>query len=311
MINPAIATLVAAARERANLGDSPSVEQRREAYRAQLAALRGEPEVMAAVEDVRVPVEGRTLRARLYVPMVDESRALIVFFHGGGFIAGDLDTHDALCRRLAADTRMRFLSIEYRLAPEFPFPASIEDATGAISYVASHVGEFDAPTARVIVMGESAGATLAAVACSITREEHLALAGQVLIYPTLGPELLTDSAHAFGHGYMLDVERMRQDYVDYLGGWTDHGDPRVSPLMSDDLTGLPAAIVVVAECDALRDEGVAYAGLLEHFGVPVTILEAKGMVHGFLRLGTLAPEALEIVDDLARYMHHYVEDVEG
>lgn len=308
MISPAIAALVAAARERAALGDSPSVAQRREAYRAELAALRGEPESMASVEDVTVPLAGRTLRARLYVPRIDESRALVVFFHGGGFIAGDLDTHDALCRRLSADTRMRFLSVEYRLAPEFPFPAAIEDASEVLEYVVGHVGDFDVPTAKVLVMGESAGATLSTVACSILRDEPLALAGQVLIYPTLGPELLTDSAHEFGHGFMLDVERMRQDYEDYLGTWTDHGDPRVSPLMSGDLAGVPAAIVVVAECDALRDEGVAYAGLLEHFGVPVTILEATGMVHGFLRLGSLAPEALDIVDDLARHMHRYVED---
>jgi len=308
MIHPAIEPFVRAARERSASGTTATVQQRRDSYRAELAALQGEPEPMESVADVIVALNGRNVAARLYVPLLDESKALVIFFHGGSFVAGDLDTHDALCRRLSADSRMRFLSIGYRLAPEFPFPAGIEDAVDVIRFVTGHVGDYDAPTAKIIVMGESAGATIATVACSITRGDNLGLAGQVLIYPTLGPEVLTDSAHSFGQGYMLDLDRLRQDYADYLGNWTDHTDPRVSPLMSADLTGVPAAIVVVAECDALRDEGVAYAGLLEHFGVPVEILEAKGMVHGFLRLGPFVPEALDIVDDLARYMHRYVED---
>ncbi len=307
MIHPAIEPIVRAARERSASAATATIEQRRDSYRAELAALQGEPEPMESVVDVIMALNGRSISARLYVPLLDESSALVVFFHGGSFVAGDLDTHDALCRRLSADSRMRFLSIDYRLAPEFPFPAGIEDAVDVIRYVAGHVGDYDEPTAKIIVMGESAGATIATVACSITRGDNLGLAGQVLIYPTLGPEVLTDSAHSYGQGYMLDLDRLRQDYVDYLGTWTDRTDPRVSPLMSADLTGVPAAIVVVAECDALRDEGVAYAGLLEHFGVPVEILEAKGMVHGFLRLGPLVPEALDIVDDLARHMHRYVE----
>jgi acetyl esterase len=106
---------------------------------------------------------------------------------------------------------------------------------------------------------------------------------------------------------MLDIDHLRYDYGLYLGEWSDHTDPRVSPLMFADLAGAPAAIVVVAQCDPLRDEGVAYAGLLEHFAVPVELLEAEGMVHGFLRLGELVPEALEVVDDLAAHMHRYVE----
>lgn len=308
MIHPAIESFVRAARERSVSDASATVQQRRDSYRAELAAMRGEPELMGSVEDVVVALDGRTVRARLYAPLLDESKALVIFFHGGSFVAGDLDTHDALCRRLSADTRMRFLSIDYRLAPEFPFPAAIEDAVDVIRYVVGHVATYDAPAARVIVMGESAGATIATVACSITRGENLGLAGQVLLYPTLGPELLTDSAHTYGHGYMLDLDRLRQDYADYLGDWSDHTDPRVSPLMAADLTGVPPAIIVVAECDALRDEGVAYAGLLEHFSVPVEILEAKGMVHGFLRLGPLVPETLHIVDDLARHMHRYVDE---
>jgi acetyl esterase len=122
------------------------------------------------------------------------------------------------------------------------------------------------------------------------------------LYPTLGPELLTDSAHRFGSGFLLELEDLRWDYYQYLAGFTDHADSRVSPLMSVDLTGSAPAIVVVAECDPLRDEAVAYAGLLEHFGTRVQILEAEGMVHGFLRLGGVVPDALSIVDDLAAHL---------
>jgi acetyl esterase len=202
---------------------------------------------------------------------------------------------------------MRFLAVDYRLAPEHPFPAGINDAVDTIRYVLMHLAEFDDPDAEVIVMGDSAGATLMTVACALTRNENLGVAAQVVIYPTLGPELFTNSVHEFGVGYALDIDHLRYDYGLYLDGWTDHGDPRVSPLMFDDLTGAPPAIVIVAECDPLRDEAVAYAGLLEHFGVRVELLEAEGMIHGFLRLPTIAPEALEIIDDLAEHMHRYVE----
>lgn len=309
MIHPAIEPLVRAARERGSLVSSnATVEERRRVYREELTALHGVLEPMASVSDEILNLDGRDLQARLYVPLHDEAKALVVFFHGGGFVAGDLETHDALCRRLAADTRMRFLAVNYRLAPEFPFPSSIDDAVESLRFVANHLGNFDVVAAKIIVMGESAGATIATVACTLTRGEELGVAGQVIIYPTLGPEMLTDSAHNYGEGFMMDLERLRSDYRDYLGAWTDHSDARISPLMSGDLSSAPSAIVLVAECDALRDEGIAYAGLLEHFGVKVELLEAKGMVHGFLRLGSLVPEALEIVDDLARHMHRYVED---
>jgi acetyl esterase len=143
------------------------------------------------------------------------------------------------------------------------------------------------------------------VAATLTRNEDLDIVAQVLIYPTLGPDVVTESSHHFGVGYFLDLDHLRYDYAQYLGSFFDHTDPRVTPLMSSDLRGAPPAIVLVAECDPLRDEGVAYAGLLEHFGVRVELLEAEGMVHGFLRLGALVPEALQIVDDLARHMHDF------
>jgi acetyl esterase len=307
-VHPAIEPYVRAVREQPVAHpSSTSAEERRRAYRELSLAIRGDVEQMDSVEDLALPLDGRTLHARLYVPVNDESKALVMYFHGGGFVVGDLDTHDALCRRLAADTRMRFLSVDYRLAPEYPFPAGINDAIESMRYVVAHIDEFDDPSAKLIVMGDSAGATLLTVACALTRSENLGVAAQVVIYPTLGPELFTNSVHAYGEGHVLDVDHLRYDYELYLGEWRDHSDPRVSPLMFEDLTGAPPAIVVVAQCDPLRDEAVAYAGLLEHFGVNVELLEAEGMIHGFLRLPVMVPEALEIIDDLGEHMHRYVE----
>ena len=284
---------------------SMAIDERRRAFLAQALAQRGPLEEMADVRDGEIVLSGRTLKYRLMVPPRERGDALVVFFHGGSFVVGDLDTHEALCRRLSVDTSMRFLAIDYRLAPEHPFPAAVDDALDTLRYVASHVEQFAAPDTKIIAMGDSAGASLVAVAAAQTRGE-LNLAGQVLIYPTLGPEVMTDSSHRYATGYILEVEQLRRDYQLYLGTWTDHTDPRVTPLFATDLTQAPPAIVVVAECDPLRDEAIAYAGLLEHFGVPVEILEAEGMLHGFLRMGHVIPDALDVIDDVATHLRQYV-----
>ncbi|MDE3092455.1 MAG: alpha/beta hydrolase [Acidobacteriota bacterium] len=283
-----------------------SLDRRRE-FRQRALDQRGPLEEMADVRDGVIALEDRTLRFRLFVPPVERSGALVVYFHGGSFVVGDLDTHEALCRRLSVDTSLRFLAIDYRLAPEHPFPAAIDDAIDTLRYVVRHVEEFAAPGTKVIAMGDSAGASWVAVAAASTRGE-LALAGQVLIYPTLGPEVVTDSSHRYATGYLLEMAQLRLDYQAYLGEWTDHTDARVTPLFADDLSGAAPAIIVVAECDPLRDEGVAYAGLLEHFAVPVELLEAEGMLHGFLRMGHVIPDAMGIVDDLAAHLRDLIGD---
>ncbi|MDH2904140.1 MAG: alpha/beta hydrolase [Actinomycetota bacterium] len=284
---------------------SLSTIARREEYRERALRQRGPLEEMADVRDGVLALDGRDLRYRLFVPLAEHGDALVVYLHGGSFVFGDLDTHEALCRRLARDTSMRFLAVDYRLAPEHPFPAAVDDAVEALRYVSAHVGEFAAEGTKLIAMGDSAGASLVAVAAATTRHD-LQLAGQVLMYPTLGPEVMTDSSHRYASGYILEIDHLRYDYQQYLGDWTDHTDPRVTPLFANDLTGAPAAIVVVAECDPLRDEAIAYAGLLEHFGVRVEILEAEGMLHGFLRMGHVIPDALDIVDDVATHLRQYV-----
>jgi acetyl esterase len=308
MVHPAFEPYLLLSRE--NSDSSPataSVDQRREAFRAEAESMRGELAPMDSVDDRRIELDGRTLAARLYVPHDADATALVVYFHGGGFVVGDLETHDWLCRRLTFDTGVRMLAIDYRLAPEHPFPAALDDATDVVRYVSEHREEFGAPNAAIIMMGDSAGANLVTVAARQLRDESVDVAAQVLIYPTLGPELVTDSAHRFGSGYLLDLVALRHDYSLYLGGFVDHTDPRVTPLLSNDLSDVAPAVVIVAECDPLRDEGVAYAGLLEHFGVPVELLEAEDMVHGFLEMGAVVPDALAILDDLAEHVHRLVD----
>ncbi len=284
---------------------SLSTVPRRAEYRDRALRQRGPLEEMAEVRDGALDLDGRELPYRLFVPLQERGDALVVYLHGGSFVFGDLDTHEALCRRLAKDISMRFLAVDYRLAPEHPFPAGVDDAIDSLRYVYAHVEDFAGEGTKLIAMGDSAGASLVAVAAAATRDD-LRLAGQVLIYPTLGPEVMTDSSHRFATGYILEIDHLRYDYQQYLGQWTDHTDPRVTPLFATDLTGAPPAIVVVAECDPLRDEAVAYAGLLEHFGVRVEILEAEGMLHGFLRMGHVIPDALDIVDDVATHLSQYV-----
>lgn len=310
MVHPAWEPVLRRARE--NPEPDPavaSIVERRQAMRDEAAAIRRDPASMADVQERTLQLDGRALPARLYVPAAADPRALVVYVHGGSFVAGDLETHDWLCRRLALETSTRVLAIAYRLAPEHPFPAGLEDVVDSVRFVAAHPGEFSEPGARVIVMGDSAGANLVAVAARQLRDDGVDVAAQVLIYPTLGPEMLTESAHRYGSGYLLDLAHLRFDYAQYLDGFADHTDPRVTPLLCNDLAGVAPAVVVVAECDPLRDEGVAYAGLLEHYGVAVELLEAQGMVHGFLEYGGVVPEALAVLDDLAAHLHRLVDGV--
>ena len=291
--------------ESSSLGASN--DERRRAFRAEAALIRGEDPPGVTARDLTLELGGRAIDARLYEPDGVVAKALVIYLHGGCFVMGDLETHDWLCRRVTFDTRTPILALDYRLAPEHPFPASLDDAVDAIRYVGLHRGEFVSDHAPLILMGDSAGANLVTVSATLLRDENLGLAAQVLIYPTLGPELVTESVHRYGTGYLLDIDSLRHDYRQYLGEFVDHTDPRVTPLMSTDLSRVAPAVVVVAECDPLRDEGVAYAGLLEHFDVPVELLEAYGMVHGFLEMGGVVPEALAILDDLAAHLQRLVE----
>lgn len=257
---------------------------------AALMALARPAAVPGTVADVRVEGAAGLLPARLYRPgEAGESPGPgLVFFHGGGLVAGDLDTHDGLCRRLSAESGVLIVAVAYRLAPEHRFPAAVEDAVAATRSVVGGARGFGIDAGRLGVGGDSAGGTLATLAAGAWRE---ALRVQLLLCPVLDLAARRPSRHAYGEGFMLDQAVMDRDLADYLPAGQDAADPRVSPIYRGDLAGLPAALIHTAECDPLRDEARDYAAALAAAGVAVRLTDHAGMIHHFLGLEGVLPAA--------------------
>lgn len=236
----------------------------------------GEPEALEAVADEEAPGAAGPLRARRYVP-ADRDDGLLVYFHGGGFVRGDLDTHDPLCRRLANASGCELLAIDYRLAPEHPFPAAAEDAVAASRWA----GEtWDGPLA---VGGDSSGGNIAAAAAIAARDAGAPqLAAQVLLYPVTDATMGSPSMQELAEGRMLTRESLAWMYDQYLPDGADRSDPRVSVVLAESLEGVPPAVIVSAGNDPLRDDAIRYAARLEEAGVPVEHLAYGGTIHSFM-----------------------------
>ena len=258
---------------------------------AALSDLAGAPDETVPTEDRSVPGPAGDIPVRVYRPVADLPLPVVVFFHGGGWVIGDLDTHDAVCHRLAAGVPAVVVSVDYRLAPEHPFPAAVEDCDAATRWAAGHAAALGADPARLAVAGDSAGGNLAAV---VARHARVAggppIAFQLLVYPGTDLTGSMPSHEENGTGYLLDEGTMRFFLGSYLGDG-DPRDPDASPLFADDLAGLPPALVLTAEFDPLRDEGEAYADRLREAGVPVVTSRYDGMIHGFYGLDNLFDSA--------------------
>lgn len=260
----------------------------REAYRKQVEVSNGRPVAVGAVRDLWVGGAAGPLAARHYAP--DEPggpHPLVVFFHGGGFVLGDLETHDAPCRLICRHAGTHVLSVGYRLAPEHPFPAAVEDGREALRWATEHAADLGADPARVAVAGDSAGGNVAAVAAwQASRDEGPAPALQVLIYPATDVAEISRSHELFGGGFLLTRELMDWFTALYVAD-SDPRDPRLSVLRADGLGGAPPAVVVTAGFDPLRDEGEAFADALRAAGVPAVLRRFPGLIHGFLNaIGT-------------------------
>jgi acetyl esterase len=245
------------------------------------------------VRDVRID----TVRARLYTPEgLAEGSPLLVFYHGGGFVLGSLDSHDNTCRFLAKHAQVRVLSVDYRLAPEHPFPAGVLDAVAAFKYAHAHARELGADPAAIAVGGDSAGGNLAAVTAYLTVQEGGPKpAYQLLFYPTTDATVRTRSQELFSERFLLTQEDMDWFMAHYAASEEDKHDPRYSPMLAPDLSGLPPAYIATAGFDPLRDEGEAYAARLRSAGVPVVLSRHADLIHGyanFLAVGTRFREAL-------------------
>lgn len=221
-------------------------------------------------------------------------RGLVVFYHGGGFVIGSRASHDGAVRNLAIDAGVDVLSVDYRLAPENPFPAAVDDAIAAWRFAVQKAPSWGIDASRIGVAGDSAGGNLATVVCQQTRGDEVVPRHQLLIYPATDFGTETASRQEFATGYFLTRAHITWFTEQYLPDESTHSDARVSPLRADDVSGLPPAHVVVAGFDPLRDEGVAYADKLRSAGVPVTFERAGGMIHGFVNMTLVSPTARDI-----------------
>jgi acetyl esterase/lipase len=270
-------------------------EDRRSSFR-DLMGLAGPLARVGHVEDRAIPAPDRAIPIRLYTPLASRAGLLsgLVFFHGGGMVAGDLFTHDGLCRRLCNATGHRVIAVDYRLAPEHKFPAATIDADVACAWVLENAWQLDLDPSRIGVAGDSAGAALAIRACLGARAAGRPMPVlQLLLCPITDFAAATGSRKTFAQGYLIDEPMIAQDLECYLPSGLSPADPRVSPLRAPTLEGLPPAFVHVAECDPFRDEGLAYAERLRHAGVAVSTTCHGGMVHLFYALFGVLPDAAE------------------
>lgn len=254
-----------------------SVEEQRKVYNAMCKVFyAGRPEGVTAADGV-LPAEGRAIPVRHYEPSGTSGKALVIYYHGGGFVVGGLESHDDVCAEICATTGYPVVSVDYRLAPEHIHPAQSDDAIAAFRLLAA---DYDGP---VIVCGDSAGGTLSAAVCHALRGESIAPAGQVLIYPALGGDETMGSYVTHANAPMLTTADMKAYNDLRSGGRTITGDPAFKPLMDTDFSNLPPTVMVSAECDPLNDDCRDYRDALLAAGCKAHWTEGKGLIHGFLR----------------------------
>ena len=277
---------------------SGTPEQARAGFRFTTVDMRDPATLVevASIDNQEIAGPAGPIPIRIYRPATDEPVPTIVFFHGGGFVIGDLDTHDDHGRLLCRDVNAVVVSVDYRLAPEHKFPAGVEDCFAAARWAADNISSLGGDAGRLAVAGDSAGGNLAAAVALAARDQGPSIAAQLLIYP--GVDFTDDDTHASrlenAEGYFLTADDMVWFREHYIA--EEHvGDPRASVLHADDLTGVAPAVIGVAEFDPLRDEGEAYAKKLSGAGVEVLLHRFDGMVHGFYGMGPLSAMAAEAV----------------
>jgi acetyl esterase len=267
---------------------------------ADMAVMQGAPEVVAKIEDRKLPSPAGDIRARLYTAAGKGPLPVFVYFHGGGWVIGNIETSDVLCRELCNAAECIVTSVDYRLAPEHPFPAAVEDAYHAALWAAANAASFGGDPSRIAIGGDSAGGNLAAVVAQIARDRgQPALKFQLLIYPATDAACDTPSYSENADGYLLTKDAMQWFWNHYMGSDADRSNPRLSPLRASNLVGLPAALVITAELDPLRDEGERYAKRLQAAGVPAQLTRYDGMMHGFFAMAARIDQGRKAVQQAA------------
>ena len=277
-----------------------SVAQARELILG-MVALAGEPESIARIENRTVPGPAGQIPVRIYTPVGTAPFPVLVYFHGGGWVIGNLDTHDGICRSLANRVGCLVVSVDYRLAPEHRFPAAPEDCYAATRWLAEHAGSLGGDKGRIAVGGDSAGGNLAAVVALMARDRGgPKLAFQLLVYPATDTDFETRSYRENSEGYFLSRADMVWFWNHYAPRDEDRRNPYAAPLRAASLRGLPPALVITAEFDPLCDDGNAYAARLREDGVPVRLSQQDGLIHGFFQMGAVIDRGRASVDEASR-----------
>jgi acetyl esterase len=272
-------------------------------------SLQGDPVAVAHVEDVLAPGAAGQLPVRLYHPDPGELLPLLVYFHGGGWVTGSVEVADTPCRALAARTRTVVASVDYRLSPETKYPGPAQDCLAATTWLAANSQRWSADASRLVVIGDSAGGNLAAAVTLMARDRGSpAIASQVLLYPPLAPARGSTYAsyQENGEGYGLTRGGIEWFWDHYLPSQDDVDDPYCAPLRASDLSALPPALVITAQYDPLRDEGLAYVSRLAAAGVDAVSLNYPGLIHGFFWMARALPEGAEVVGAVARHLSEYL-----
>jgi acetyl esterase len=279
----------------------------RELYLAGRFVTHPEPPELKSIKPLAIPAPHGSIPARVYTPkMLRQAGGLapcLVFFHGGGWVIGDLDSHDVVCRKLADEGQLIVISVDYRLAPEHKFPAAVDDAIAATQWIADNAASLGIDAERVSVGGDSAGGNLAAVVAISARDGNgPAISAQVLIYPATEASMTHPSHSEPETSILLTHSVTRYFYSSYLGSAADISDWRASPARAKTLIGLPPAYVLTAGADPLRDEGDEYANRLKEAGVPVTYRHFPGQFHGFFTMGKLLQQANVAASDIGAWL---------
>jgi acetyl esterase/lipase len=300
-LDPGIAALLA----QSSSGDTRpwrefTVEELRARWRTDIRQTSGSGDQAVTAQDLQVAADRRHIPIRVYRPAAPTA-TVVVYIHGGGFVFGDLDTHDAICRDLAAAGGFACVAVNYRLAPEHRFPAALDDCVEVLRWVQDHTAKMVGGPARVAVAGDSAGGNLAAAACLVLRDRALSLpAFQLLVYPVLDMTMNSPSAGAFGPEYGLSSQDLAWFYDNYLGRLNHPQNAYVSPGLARDLSGLPATHIVTVGFDPLRDEGQAYAAALRAAGVPAANQHYPGLIHGIIECRAVLHASRFVLDDAAK-----------
>lgn len=288
--------------------DQMSVSQARDVAGA-FRDLQGEPEEVGEIRDILVPGPAGNLPVRVYHPSPGTPLPLLVYFHGGGWVIGNIEVVDKPARALANASQCVVAAAQYRLAPETKFPGPVEDCYAVTSWLAEHAGEVGADASRLVVAGDSAGGNLAAAVALMSRDRGgPRIAYQLLLYPVTAPARGSefDSYRDNADGYLLTRGSMEWFWDHYLASPDDGDNPYASPLKASDLSGLPPAMVITAEFDPLRDEGSAYADRLQQAGVQVKASRYDGVIHGFFWMAGVLPDGRALLSEIGEELRKQV-----